>query len=223
MSTLRTRPSRAGTREPDEACAAGRGPGQVRRRRVAGPETAGEHLGVEAEGDRIVTHLFACLDPPTSGGGGRSPSPGRRGPRRSRSARPCCCPAPSRSSRPTGCPGATGSGPGTSGVGDLLPAQPGRRAAGPGGRCSRATKACWTGTTATAGPGPGCPRWARPTPGHCPRPVADQPRRRDDRPARGVSVRRVLSAIGRDETACAGTPASTARAARWRTRHRGRA
>ena len=30
---------------------------------VAGPGQVGEHLGVEAEGDRIVTHLFACLDP----------------------------------------------------------------------------------------------------------------------------------------------------------------
>lgn len=30
---------------------------------VARPENVGEHLGVLAEGDRVVTHYFACLDP----------------------------------------------------------------------------------------------------------------------------------------------------------------
>jgi Protein of unknown function (DUF3027) len=30
---------------------------------VARPENVGEHLGVLAEGDRVVTHYFACMDP----------------------------------------------------------------------------------------------------------------------------------------------------------------
>jgi hypothetical protein len=30
---------------------------------IARPEHVGEHLGMLAEGDRIVTHYFACLDP----------------------------------------------------------------------------------------------------------------------------------------------------------------
>ena len=37
----------------------------------------GEHLGAEAEGERVVTHLFACTPArATSAGAGRSPSPG---------------------------------------------------------------------------------------------------------------------------------------------------
>ena len=30
---------------------------------MAGPDRVGEHIGAYAEGDRLVTHLFACLDP----------------------------------------------------------------------------------------------------------------------------------------------------------------
>jgi hypothetical protein len=30
---------------------------------VAGPGFVGEHIGADAEADRVVTHLFACLDP----------------------------------------------------------------------------------------------------------------------------------------------------------------
>jgi hypothetical protein len=29
-------------------------------REAAGPDSVGEHLGVAAEGDRVVTHYFAC-------------------------------------------------------------------------------------------------------------------------------------------------------------------
>ena len=32
-------------------------------RRWRGPAAVGEHLGVEADGERVVTHLFSCLDP----------------------------------------------------------------------------------------------------------------------------------------------------------------
>ena len=35
----------------------------------------GEHLGHVVEGERLVTHLFACTAPGTSAGAGRSPSP----------------------------------------------------------------------------------------------------------------------------------------------------
>jgi Protein of unknown function (DUF3027) len=56
-------PATTRTAEPDQACAdavdlardaagAGAGPGQV-----------GSHVGIEVEGDRIVTHLFTCLSP----------------------------------------------------------------------------------------------------------------------------------------------------------------
>jgi Protein of unknown function (DUF3027) len=54
------------TREPDEACAQA-----VDFARAAAAELAGEgcegwvggHVGLEAEADRVVTHLFDCLDP----------------------------------------------------------------------------------------------------------------------------------------------------------------
>ena len=34
---------------------------------IVGPDDVGEHLGVQAEGERIVTHLFACADPGYTG------------------------------------------------------------------------------------------------------------------------------------------------------------
>jgi hypothetical protein len=34
---------------------------------VAGPDRVGEHLGAQAEGERVVTHLFDCLDPAYTG------------------------------------------------------------------------------------------------------------------------------------------------------------
>src|ERR1700684_1635313 len=63
VSTVTARTSR----EIDEACG---GRGDLARsaaNEVAGPEQVGEHLGVEADGDRIATHLFASLDPAYTG------------------------------------------------------------------------------------------------------------------------------------------------------------
>jgi Protein of unknown function (DUF3027) len=62
-----TRPSRTSTRELDEACAEAVGLARSAAEEVAGPGQVGEHVGVVAEGDRIVTHLFACLDPAYAG------------------------------------------------------------------------------------------------------------------------------------------------------------
>jgi Protein of unknown function (DUF3027) len=67
VNTLRTRASRAGTREIDETCAAAVGLARSAAEEVAGAGQVGEHLGVEAEGDRVVTHSFACLDPAYAG------------------------------------------------------------------------------------------------------------------------------------------------------------
>ena len=63
MSTIRTRTGRAGARELDEACAEAVDLARSAAVDLAGPEQVGEHLGVEADGDRVCTHLFACLDP----------------------------------------------------------------------------------------------------------------------------------------------------------------
>jgi hypothetical protein len=54
-------------REVDEACADVVDLARSAAEEEAGPGQVGEHLGVEGEGDRIVTHLFACLDPAYAG------------------------------------------------------------------------------------------------------------------------------------------------------------
>jgi Protein of unknown function (DUF3027) len=67
VSTVRTRTGRAGARELDEACAEAVDLARSAAEEVAGPAQVGEHLGVEADGDRVCTHLFACLDPAYAG------------------------------------------------------------------------------------------------------------------------------------------------------------
>lgn len=46
----------------DPACAAAVDRARSAIEENVRPEEVGEHLGVEAEGDRVVTHYFACLD-----------------------------------------------------------------------------------------------------------------------------------------------------------------
>ena len=64
MSTPRTRTS---ARELDEACASAVDQARSAAEEVAAPMQVGSHVGVQAEGDRIVTHLFDCLDPAYAG------------------------------------------------------------------------------------------------------------------------------------------------------------
>jgi hypothetical protein len=56
-------PTRTRTKEPDEACAQAVDQAAAAAREIAGPGQVGAHLGVQADGDRVVTHLFACEDP----------------------------------------------------------------------------------------------------------------------------------------------------------------
>jgi Protein of unknown function (DUF3027) len=60
VSTLRTR-----TRVPalDELCAQAAGVARAAAEELAGPDGVGPHVGVDADGDRVVTHLFECTDP----------------------------------------------------------------------------------------------------------------------------------------------------------------
>src|SRR6516225_5083515 len=51
------------TREPDEVCAQAVDLARSAAEEMAGAAAVGEHLGVEADGERVVTHLFTCLDP----------------------------------------------------------------------------------------------------------------------------------------------------------------
>ena len=60
-------PLRARTWDLDQACADAVGLARSAAEEMAGPEQVGEHLGTAAEGDRVVTHMFACLDPAYTG------------------------------------------------------------------------------------------------------------------------------------------------------------
>jgi Protein of unknown function (DUF3027) len=62
VSSLRQR-----VREPDEACADAVDLARSAAEEEAGPGQVGQHLAVQAEADRVCTHLFACLDPAYAG------------------------------------------------------------------------------------------------------------------------------------------------------------
>ncbi len=55
-------PTRTRTREPDEACAQAVDLARAAAQELAGPGQVGPHRGTESDGDRVVTHLFDCLD-----------------------------------------------------------------------------------------------------------------------------------------------------------------
>lgn len=49
--------------EPDQACADAVDLARAAAEEDAGPGQVGEHVGLQVEGDRVVTHLFTCLNP----------------------------------------------------------------------------------------------------------------------------------------------------------------
>jgi Protein of unknown function (DUF3027) len=55
--------ARGRNREPDEACAQAVELARNAAEELAGPGMVGEHLSATADGDRVVTHSFRCLDP----------------------------------------------------------------------------------------------------------------------------------------------------------------
>ncbi|MGD0561000.1 MAG: DUF3027 domain-containing protein [Streptosporangiaceae bacterium] len=55
------------TREPDQVCAQAVDAARQAVVSITGAAAVGEHLGVEATADRLVTHLFACADPAYEG------------------------------------------------------------------------------------------------------------------------------------------------------------
>jgi len=60
-------PTRTRTREPDQACAEAVDLARDALVAVVGADQVGGYLGVQAEGERIVTHLFDCADPAYTG------------------------------------------------------------------------------------------------------------------------------------------------------------
>jgi hypothetical protein len=60
-------PTRARTREPDEACAQAVDLARNAAEELAAAGQVGPHCGLEVDGDRVVTHLFDCMDPAYTG------------------------------------------------------------------------------------------------------------------------------------------------------------
>jgi hypothetical protein len=60
-------PTRTRTREPDQACAEAVDLARDAVVAVVGAANVGDHVGLQAEGERIVTHLFDCADPAYTG------------------------------------------------------------------------------------------------------------------------------------------------------------
>jgi len=91
---------------------------------VAGPERVGGHLGLQAEGERVVTHLFNCLDPAYAGW--RWAVTVARAPRSKVVTvdETVLLPGPGALLAPDWVPWQDRLQPGDLGVGDLLPAPP---------------------------------------------------------------------------------------------------
>jgi Protein of unknown function (DUF3027) len=178
VSTVRTR-----TRTPalDALCAQAGGEARAAAEAIAGPGQVGTHTGQVAEGDRVVTHLFECLDPAYVGW--------RWAVTVARAARAktvtvsetSLLPGPDALLAPEWVPWRDRLQPGDLGVGDLLPASDDDERLVPVAALGGDDVPAWTGGDEPAGPAGG-----------------------DAGLMVGVPVdgrRRVLSAIGRDETA----------------------
>ena len=109
-------------REPDEACAQSVDLARGAIAEMVGAGKVGEHVGIEVDGDRIVTHLFSCLDPAYRGWRWAVTLS-----RAARSKTPTACesvllPGPDSVLAPQWVPWRERLLPGDLGVGDILPA-----------------------------------------------------------------------------------------------------
>jgi len=116
--------ARTSTREPDQACAEAVDLARAAATEVAGADGVGEHAEAHAEGERIVTHLFACQDPAYSGW--RWAVTVVRAPRAKAVtvSETVLLPGPDALLAPDWVPWQDRLRPGDLGVGDLLPAPP---------------------------------------------------------------------------------------------------
>jgi hypothetical protein len=176
-------PTRTRTREPDQACAEAVDLARDALVAVVGAAQVGGHLGVQAEGERIVTHLFECADPAYTGW--RWAVTVTRAPRSKlvTVSETVLLPGPGSLLAPDWVPWQDRLRPGDLGVGDLLPAPPDDERLVPLAVLEGDDAVTdWFGPDADdddlQGPGPAEP---------------------DELPAPGRS--RVLSAIGRDAAA----------------------
>jgi len=117
-------PTRTRTREPDQVCAEAVGLARDAIVAAVGADRVGEHLEVHAEGERVVTHLFACEDPAYAGW--RWAVTVARAPRSKVVTvdETVLLPGPAALLAPPWVPWQDRLRPGDLGVGDLLPAPP---------------------------------------------------------------------------------------------------
>ena len=191
MTTLRAR-----TRELDEAAAGAVDLARSAAQELAGPAQVGQYLGAEADGDRTVTHLFECLDPAYAGWRWAVTVTRASRAKSITVSETLLLPGPDSLLAPDWVPWRDRVRPGDVGVGDLLPAPPDDERLVP---------------TAVLEGDEGVLDWEDSAPWDAALPMIDQPRDapfpaarpagpgQDTGPAAKRS--RVLSAIGRDETA----------------------
>jgi hypothetical protein len=196
VSTVSARTSR----EIDEACADAVDLARSAANEVAGRDQVGEHLGVQADGDRVATHLFACLDPAYAGWRWAVTVARASRAKTVTVSEALLLPGPDSLLAPDWVPWRDRVRPGDVGVGDLLPTSddderlvPEAMLEGDEGVLDWDDAAPWDAALPTIDPPPGSPVTAGPPPGAGPAPGYDT----DPGPKRS----RVLSAIGRDETA----------------------
>ena len=117
-------PARTRTREPDQACAEAVDLARDALVAIVGAAAVGDHRGVQAEGERIVTHLFDCADPAYAGW--RWAVTVTRAPRSKvvTVSETVLLPGPGALLAPDWVPWHDRLRPGDLGVGDLLPAPP---------------------------------------------------------------------------------------------------
>ena len=117
-------PTRTRTREPDQACAEAVDLARDAVVAVVGAAQVGDHLGVHADGERIVTHMFDCADPAYTGW--RWAVTVVRAPRAKAVtvSETVLLPGPGALLAPDWVPWHDRLRPGDLGVGDLLPAPP---------------------------------------------------------------------------------------------------
>lgn len=117
-------PTRTRTREPDQACAEAVDLARDAVVAVVGAAQVGDHRGVQADGERIVTHLFDCTDPAYTGW--RWAVTVTRAPRSKvvTVSETVLLPGPGALLAPDWVPWHDRLRPGDLGVGDLLPAPP---------------------------------------------------------------------------------------------------
>ena len=117
-------PTRTRTREPDQACAEAVDLARDAVVAIVGADSVGGHLGLQVEGERIVTHLFACTDQAYAGW--RWAVTVARAPRSKLVTvdETVLLPGPGALLAPDWVPWQDRLRPGDLGVGDLLPAPP---------------------------------------------------------------------------------------------------